>query len=630
MKSLCGLFWVLALVGCLSGNEHVRRKRFFKSLWPSEDVNNGLIYSQLPPDYLFLLPGVNDHKMIQRRAGAQPQQASPQPQPSRFVHPTRMVLLMQPNQQQKLNQPQVNSKPQSNNLQQPQQLVKRIVMKPVPKQVPNLSPSISLKTMEQSLPDIHKHNQFVQPKPFIRAPQIQPFNTQQQLPIKRAFDSAPVLVSTAPVLSVKTASIKDFYFTREFQDLLQEFKIKVELHKLPAISDVMAILGTTNAEETLKSIREVAQSREGMDLIQGYLDRSSDEDDDDQFYNYDDDVGAGEIQVDGTDVKFAQTHQNNPISEQTLLTQHQTFGDVQKTPEEFNQNFATPHQSFGLSNNLDRPMFTAVPPAQLTNEPIRATTSGTLTGTGNSWWKPTTWFSSSSPTKVESIKTDGEILKNVVSVPTSGSVWDNINYIGNFLKPVTKESVPILQRPQISRNFNLNNPSQPQPPTVQMTEAQFQDMVKVLKLIPMNHQIMQESPIHQQQKIQVVSNVQKNPQHASASNQAPKLSSPAEEIKLSDKNLRNEFIASSPDVVFTQSPQTRFQAPINVQPVSSGIPLPSTFSQYDNRRNFISASEPQRAAPYDFIATGRIHKANPHEVSKRSRSLVEAIEGNYN
>jgi hypothetical protein len=97
----------------------------------------------------------------------------------------------------------------------------------------------------------------------------------------------------------------------------------------------------------------------------------------------------------------------------------------------------------------------------------------------------------------------------------------------------------------------------------------------------------------------------------------------------------------------TKVNQVKFASPINVQSAKTEIPLPSTFerkpeepkailvlpeeaSRKENRRNFISISEPQRAAPYDFIATGRIHQANPDEVLKRSRSLAEKIEGELN
>lgn len=185
MKSFCGLVLVLTVLHSSRPAELVRRKRFFNTLWPSEevksDVQNGFIYAQLPPEYLHLLSGVNDHKAILRRAGIQP--PAQQLQPPRFIHPTRMAILSQPQYQQHQNPAQPsNIKAQPGNI----QLGPKIVMKPF---APNLSPSIALKTREQLLPDIHKNQRFVLPKPMVQVnqkPQIQPFTTQQQLPIKKS------------------------------------------------------------------------------------------------------------------------------------------------------------------------------------------------------------------------------------------------------------------------------------------------------------------------------------------------------------------------------------------------------------------------------------------------------------
>lgn len=616
MKSFCGLLIVFVLLNDSKSESLVRRKRFFNTLWPIEevksDVRNGLIYAQLPPEYMYLLPGVNEHKTAQRRSGVQQQ-----PTPVRFVHPTRMAILMPAHQQKnpstvlQLKAPQsANLKPQTADIQSNQQQVPRIVMKPVA-QNPKLTPSITLKTKEQSLPDLHKNQRFVAIKPFPSAGQklASPFNTQQQLPIKKIFDASPAVISSAPLLSVKTASVADFYYTREFNDLLNEFNIKVELNKLPPINDVMAILGTENNEETLKAIRDVTQSAEGMELIKGYLDQNQNEGD--EFYNYDDDVGAGEIQVEGSDVKFVQSLQ----------------------PQ---QSYGAPHQTYGVPD----------PSTPVNPSPSRPTTTGTLTGSGDgkSWWKPTSWFSSSSSTKLDSLQKDVEILKNVV--PSSGSVWQNVNYVGNFLKPAVRTSVPIQQIPNVQSfprrvflqqplkfSHSFINEDTKVLPSVRMTEEQFQDMVKTLRLTPMN---TQHTQLPQYEVATIPEQFKKDaiPEQQEAEVPAADLSS------------------------LITAPLSKFEAPIVVQSVSTGIsqqtvPLPSTFTQFDaqyktaqalrtpqsslelpnessnqeNRRNFISVSEPQRASPYDFIASGRVHQANPDEVFKRSRSLVEAIEG---
>lgn len=588
MRPFCGLLLVLFIFHDASCENLVRQKRFFNSLWPSEevksDVQSGIIYSQLPPDYIYLLPGVNDHLRAQRRSGvpAQP------PQPSRFIHPTRMAILMQPHHQQPKTNPASVQAPTN-----VQQNGPKIVMKPL---VPttNLSPSITLKTKEQSLPDIHKNTRFVQPRP-VQKQLIQTFNPQQHLPIKKAFDTAPLIISSTPILSIKTAPISDFYYTKEFQNLLKEFNINVEISKLPPISDVMAILGTDNADETLNSIHDVAKSKEGMELIKGYLDQNNDRDD--GFYNYDEDVGTGEIQVKGG-------------SEDVNLV----------------QNFEAPQPQY----NSQQPIYRIPSNSQFPSTPnTLSSTTGTLTGSGNSWWRPTTWFSSSPSTKVESLQKDAEILQKVV--PKPGSVWDGLNYIGNFLTPSSKDSVPInppFNVVSTPRHFVVQNPfthsssndNQKVMPTVRMTEAQFQDMIQALKLTPMQALRAQPAPTFTQQQ----SEIKTKQEPVKTSIQPPvqvAISPPTTSQGLPTKNIPSQDFNPNPN---------RFLAPIIVEQARGGIPLPSTLTHFDNRRTFISVSEPQRAAPYDFIATGRIHQANPDEVLKKSRSLMEAaIEGNF-
>lgn len=630
MKSFCGLLLVVLLSISSNCESVVRKKRFFNTLWPSDDIKNdaktGIIYSQLPPEYLYLLPGVNSHKLVQRRAGVQPQSQAPQAQPARFVRPTRMAIPQQPVQQQQRPHQIMNFKSQATNIQAQQQQGPKIIMKPIAP-TSNVNPSFMLKTREQSLPDIHKNQRFVQPKPVLRANQklVQPFPAQQHLPIKKAFETSPVIVPSSPLLSIKTAAISDFYYTKEFQDLLKEFNIKVEVQKLPSIDDVMSILGTENAEETLSSIRDVAKSREGMELIKSYLDQNTDREDG-EFYNYDDDVGAGEIQVDGSEDNRsyqAPQYEVRPIN-------------------------SAPPANPPYITNSNNPSINSISVKPSTPLPSRPFTTGTLTGTANSWWRPTSWFSSAPSTKVDSLKKDSEILKNVVNIPTSGSVWENIQYLGKFLTPTSDESVPIKKVTSDPRSFIVQQPSfssinqeSKYLPTVRMTEAQFQEMVKTLRLTPMNGQNVATRPVFVNQQASAVNlpqvsgvNLQKavpsalNIQPTKSTNSSQLHGIPP--VKKQEKTTNtHEISLANVQPSFKSDPnfQNRFQAPINVQSAGTGIPLPSTLNQFENRRNFISASEPQRAAPYDFIATGRIHKANPDEVLKKSRSLVEAIEG---
>lgn len=666
MKSLCGLPFVLVLACVCNSEDLVRNRRFISSLWPSavkEDVQTGLTYSQLPPEYLYLLPGVNDHK-IQRRAGDDthtviPRQAEipPHPEPhlklpARFVHPTRMAILMnqnQPQQQQRLNPlQQQNMKTVQPQIIQQQPQVSKIIMRPI---MQTQNPSIILRTKDQALPDIHKNQRFVQPTPLQRTTQrtyVQPFNTQQLLPIKKAFETSPSLIESAPVLSIKTASINDFYFTKEFQSLLSEYKIKVDINKLPPITDVMAILGTDNAEETIHSMRDVASSKEGLQLIHSYLDQNTDRIEDHEFYNYDEDIGTGEILVNG----LQGTNYNEKFKAPTLN-------------EEFNNN---QYNSFANHNyNLPNDQPKAISNHHVVNVPTRATTTGTITGSETSWWRPTTWLSSSEPARDNSMQTDSEILQNVVAKNT-GSVWDTFGYIGKLFRSPSSETVSINPPFQVSRQDVVKQPvrnvhslgvgGQKILPTVQMTEAQFQHMIHTLKLRPITPQHLRSTPVDNYhhypsatfsqfpivnaQKTKVAaapSNVQHSTTIQQTETSANKLQHEAVVTEQKRQPIVYETTITSPKIIspvvsknelkesaqpFTITNQNiKFQAPINVQ----GLPLPTLPQFQDNRRNFVAASEPQRAAPYDFIATGRVHQANPQDVLKKSRSIVEAIEG---
>lgn len=608
MKVFCAISIFTVLLHNSESASLIRNKRFFNSLWPSEvkdDVQTGLIYAQLPPGYVHMLPGVNDH--LQKRADVQ--QPLPIHPPARFVHPTRMAILMQPHQQP--NQQPRPVQPFSANLKTPQpangQLQPisgpKIVMRPIGGTT-KLHPSITLKTKEQSLPDIHKNQRFVQPKPVQSF--TQPFNPQQQLPIKKAFDEQDFIEPPTPLLSVHTASIDDFYFTKEFQELLKEFNIKVDISKLPPIHDVMAVMGTENGPETIKAIEEVANSGEGMELIKMYLDQSEG---DDEFYNYDDDVGAGEIQVGGTeDVKHVQPY----VRQEGIPSQHTV------------------------------PSPDSVP---------RATTTGTLTGGGRSWWKPSSWFGGSAKsTKLDSLKKDIDIIQNVV--PATGTE-NYLQYWRKLILPAPNSAVPInppfnvdgsprrvyISGGQIPVQFNnpTNIDGAQVMPTIRLTEAQFQDMVEKLKLQP-----MQRVP---QSQRNVPSPTHAPIRQTAAPEPVSQTAAPVTQTPPPVTQTPAPLILKS---TTTQAPrQDKFLAPINVPSVKptsllQELPLPSTFSekqalpfqtqpfefQKGNRRSFVSVSEPQRSSPYDFIATGIIHKANEEEVKKRSRSLVEAaIEG---
>lgn len=590
MKLVCGLLLVSVILSISDSASLVRNKRFFNWLWPSEvkeDVQTGFTYAQLPTRYLNLLPGVNDQ--FQKRSDTQqPFSANP---PARFVHPTRMTILMQPRLQQVANQLQQNG--QAPQLQQ--QLGPRIFMKPVGPAT-KLRPSIVLKTKEQSLPDIHKLQRFVSPKP-VQAQKTQGdylFNTQQTLPIKKSSDSPPLP-------SIKDTPMKNFYYTQEFEDILRKYNINVDIKKLPPIEDVMVILGTENGQETLDAINEVVTSSEGKALIKDYLNSHEGE-----FYNYDDDVGAGEIKIDGSGLA-----QNVQPSLTPVTSAPRSYVTLPQTSQ---------------------------------TQILRATTEGTLTGDeGRSWWNPTTWFSSASSTKVESVKTDAEILNKVVgpSGVDSGSGWQNLQYLGRFFTSGSSESVPINppfnvdpRRVFVQYPFGQQNNEGNVLPTVRMTEAQFQDMVKVLRFTPVHKQNIQQKEIVQEAAVKLTT-------------VKPPKSPLLKEVTISPVKPTEitPIIPMKVPKIVTEAPldTKKFQTPINVQPANRNVvPLPSTFSRghqqpennfesdnklQENRRNFIPLSDPQRSAPFDFIAAGEVHQANPEEVSKRSRSLADAVEG---
>lgn len=364
-----------------------RSKRFLSALWPSSSSSanakkdtNEVLYLHLTPEHIEMM-----HDELQRRADTNA--------PLRFVPPTKM------------SQAKFTTTSQS--------------------------PSAT-NTQEQALPEIHKTHRFVTPTPFPKTSTINPliYNQQQALPIKR--NSEPNLIS-APTLSIKTADISEFYSTKEFNDLLKEFKLKVSHSKLPDIQDVMSILNTENAEETLKALREVASSSEGMQLISSYLE-ASDRVEDDEFYNY---------HEDGDNV-----------------------GVIQAGDYHLNHN--------GILQSDDASQYDFSP----VKNPISVT---------ESWWQqPFSWlgFGSSQSTAVESVQKDAEILGKVVKQPEN--LADPFSYARNFFTPANRDIVPIE---------SLNNLDNLQAlPTIRMTEEEFEKMVQELHLRPIYPKITTTTP----------------------------------------------------------------------------------------------------------------------------------------
>jgi len=85
--------------------------------------------------------------------------------------------------------------------------------------------------------------------------------------------------------SIKTASLDEFYNTKEFNDLLKEYKLNIDRNKLPDIREVAAFLGTSNSEDTYKEIRDFASTEDGFDIIKSYFEQNSASDRMDDIFN---------------------------------------------------------------------------------------------------------------------------------------------------------------------------------------------------------------------------------------------------------------------------------------------------------------------------------------------------------
>lgn len=521
MKSLSVLMVILVLHIVNSNCVKLHRnKRFLSALWPSSPQSankqeNEVVYLHLSPEYVEMM-----HQELQARADQLP----PSNPPVRFVKPTKMMSLAP-------TKTSIQSPPVSH--------LPKIIMRPLAKPEPGLKLS-----HEQALPDLHKTHRFVTPTPFPKAstpkPQTSVYSHQQALPIKRISDTN---IISAPILTIKTADISEFYYTKEFNDLLTEFKLKVDRNKLPDIKDVMTILGTEDAKETLEAIREVANTDEGMELITSYLE-GSDRVEDDEFYRFDEDVGAGEIHVSGND---------------------------------YQQNYIQPFEN-GILQSDDASQYNFSP----IEEPV--------TTAPESWWRRPFSFSwlgfgsSAQSTKVDSIKKDVEILAKVVKQPEGFGA--GMNYARNFLTPANRETVKIDPPMRVASEILTEAIEQPSTmPTVQMSEEQFEKMVKELHLTPIY----------------------------------PRTTTPA-----TLTTTENSFSVFANPIVIAEEQEIQIPDPQIPQKVNN--PVPPQLSEYENRRNFESISEPMRISPIES-RTGKVFKVHPDEVHRETETLLKSYNG---
>lgn len=540
---------LLVLLNFVRSDESIRSKRFLDSLWMSEvkeDVKNGLTYSQLPPEHLSLFSGINDHS-IQRRDGQSVLTNHPLPNsnpPPRFIHPTRMAQ-MKPFHHNVAITTTTASTVQSKG--------PKIVMKP------NLAPSFSLKTKDQPLPEIHKNNRFVMPKPASQlGQQKSPFATNQQLPIKKSYENER--------RSIKNSPIEQFYETKEFHALLAEHKLKVDTKKLPPIADVMNVMGTTTAEDTLDTIRDVMGSPEGLQMIRDFIDTNEEETHGDKFYNYDEDNGVGEIKM-------------PPVRHHPNLI----------------------------------PVYRQQLPVVQYRQPPTVIPSTSATEAPRSWWRPSTWFNS--PPKNDQQETDAALLVKIVKIPQQ-NLPENISYVKNFIAPSNQEI--IIDPPFKTGAEQVLSPSNPIyqnegqllgariMPTVRMTEDQFRQMIKNLNLSPI------QSPVQGFPR-QVVPSIP-----VKLTTQGPTTVLATTQASTTSTTVTTEAITTTT----TESNKLPTKKKV------SFLPLPSFASPIENRRTFdyMASSGPQRISPFDFTS-GRLHKASLEDILREEKKLISKISG---
>lgn len=520
MRSILVLKIFLVFVTVSSCENLIRRKRFLSALWPSsapKNDKNNVVYVHLPVEYIEMM-----HKELQNRAD----------------HP----------------QKDKNLKPE---------VMPKIIMKPI-------LPRPEVHIQELPLPEIHTTHRFVTPTPFPKTvtqkPEVPLYNEQQSLPIKRVSENSIAKPS------IVTADISDFYHTQEFSDLLNEFKIKVDVKKLPDIQDVMIILGTEDAEDTLRTIREVANTPEGMELITSYLKGNSDQEaQEDRYYNIYDDVGAGEIRVSDEDFNKAYIQQ---------------FGNEILQSDDASQYNYAPVEN----------------PATATPAPL-------------SWWqKPLSWlgfYGDVKSTKVEQLKTDAEILGKAIHDPEG---LGRFGYTRKFLNPLGhRKKVPIeppLKISGIEESRLISSEPYEAPstlPPIQMTEEDFDRMVKELRLSPVNPpppvtttttSTTPQPPVTTFEPIETDDELPYEP---------PTINDETQTFEL-PINVAETFEIDIPD------PQIPHKVILNSEPFET------------TRRSYESVSGPVRHSPIES-RTGKVFRVNPEEVLKESKSIAADFEG---
>jgi hypothetical protein len=126
--------------------------------------------------------------------------------------------------------------------------------------------SIHEKVVEQELPHIHKQENFIPEKSSEMNDENfdDLFSSILQPPIeKRAWFGEEN--------SHEEREITNFYHSNEFKKLMKEYKLPYNIKKLPDIREVMSLLGTTTLADTISTLKEVAHTESGRELIRDYL-----------------------------------------------------------------------------------------------------------------------------------------------------------------------------------------------------------------------------------------------------------------------------------------------------------------------------------------------------------------------
>lgn len=409
---------------------------------------------------------------------------------------------------------------------------------------------------------------------------------------------------------------------------MKEFGIQANIKSLPAIEDVMSILGTTTAEDTMSTIRDLAVTQEGMDLIRGYLEynhQPSDGDYDGVEVEYDD-----EDDRDGEIVVSADESQKYPGAVQVA----QSTDDYKSLIKQQEEIKAPVHETDSIPS-ADLGFFDQ-PFTYLTHKKNKK----------KKWLKkPLAWLPS-----IDVLSKDREIVQTVI--PQQESLWQRLRQWANFFVPTVNEetsisppinpdvdqffafaSNPILRDSNMLSNphhfsyfvpANLANP-QAQPAENVVRENIVRYNIPTLPTIIPTTALPSTLPPTRFLKPIVVQNEvttvkESSPQGSIIIGSVEHVANDLVGDLRNSQNLRddkrlNSGSPSGPQIPFRQQPSGAYNVNINYGGAQ--------------KRNFEVASKPQRITAYDFTATGTIHKANPEAIKKvtETSEILGRLEG---